>query len=278
MRKILILLCCAAMLFNGTSCENGIEVQNSDISQGAVNPSCRVAQFIQQVRMGQTEAYDSLALCYRDGEGVRKSCANMMFMYMFSGKLKGNDIKDIMEAMKQDRIFPLLIDVLDHRRIEDVPREAVEKLRRVSPADALIFDAVYALECENDTAKSEQLFIDAAAQGSDMAPVLHTVMYQNLKCPEKYEQNLCKYAEKYPIMYVELGNISMQENDEEHWMKAVEYYNLADQCGMLTPRGARNLSIAYRLLEKAGKMKCDPKEMARLEMLGNRLVSVSQEQ
>lgn len=177
--------------------------------------------------------------------------------------------------MKQDRIFPLLIDVLDHRRIEDVPREAVEKLRRVSPADALIFDAVYALECENDTAKSEQLFLEAGVQGSDMAPVLHTVMYKHLKCPEKYEQNLRRYAEKYPIMYVELGNISMQENDKEHWMKAVEYYNLADQCGMLTPRGARNLSIAYRLLEKAGKMKCDPKEMVRLEMLGNRIVSVN---
>lgn len=276
MRNILILLCCAVTLFNGTSCESRIEVQNADISQGAVNPGCRVAQFVQQARMGHTEAYDSLALCYRDGAGVKKSSANMMFMYMLSGKLKGNDIKDIIEAMKQDRIFPLLIDVLDHRRIEDVPREAVEKLRRVSPADALIFDAVYALECENDTAKSEQLFLEAGVQGSDMAPVLHTVMYKHLKCPEKYEQNLRRYAEKYPIMYVELGNISMQENDEEHWMKAVEYYNLADQCGMLTPRGARNLSIAYRLLEKAGKMKCDPKEMARLEMLGNRIVSVNQ--
>lgn len=139
----------------------------------------------------------------------------------------------------------------------------------------MIFDAVYALECENDTAKSEQLFLEAGVQGSDMAPVLHTVTYKHLKCPEKYEQNLRRYAEKYPIMYVELGNISMQENDEEHWMKAVEYYNLADQCGMLTPRGARNLSIAYRLLEKAGKMKYDPKEMARLEMLGNRIVSVN---
>lgn len=272
-----MLLCCAFMLFHGTSCESIVEVQNSDISQGAVNPSCRVAQFVQQVRMGQVEAYDSLALCYRDGIGVRKSGFNMMIMYIFSGKVKGSDIIDIIKAMDKDKSFPLLIDVLDHPRIEDVPQEAVAKLRSVSPADALLFDAVYALECENDTAKSERLFVEAATQGSDLAPVLQVIMYKHLKWQEKHEQSLRTYAEKYPVMYVKLGDICMQKNNEENWMKAVEYYNLADKCGMLTPRGARNLSIAYRLLEKAGKLKCDSKEMARLELLGNRVPSVKQE-
>lgn len=272
-----MLLCCAFMLFYGTSCESGIGVQNSDISQGAVTPNSRVAQFVQQARMGQVEAYDSLALCYRDGIGVRKSGFNMMIMYIFSGKVKGSDIIDIIKAMDQDKSFPLLIDVLDHPRIEDVPQEAVAKLRSVSPADALIFDAVYALECENDTAKSERLFVEAATQGSDLAPVLQVIMYKHLKWQEKHEQSLRTYAEKYPVMYVKLGDICMQKNNEENWMKAVEYYNLADKCGMLTPRGARNLSIAYRLLEKAGKLKCDSKEMARLELLGNRVASVKQE-
>ena len=269
-----MLLCCAFMLFHGTSCESIVEVQNSDISQGTVTPNSRVAQFVQQARMGQVEAYDSLALCYRDGIGVRKSYANMMILYLLTGQIKGNDIKDMIKTVSRDQSFPLLIDVLDYSRIENVPQEAVAKLRSVSPADALLFDAVYALECENDTAKSERLFVEAATQGSDLAPVLQVIMYKHLKWQEKHEQSLRTYAEKYPVMYVKLGDICMQKNNEEHWMKAVEYYNLADQCGMLTPRGARSLSTAYRLLEKAGRVKCDPKEMERLEMLGNLVTSV----
>lgn len=269
-----MLLCCAFMLFHGTSCESIVEIQNSDISQGAVTPNSRVAQFVQQARMGQVEAYDSLALCYRDGNGVRKSYTNMMILYLLTGQIKGNDIKDMIKAVSRDQSFPLLIDVLDYSRIENVPQEAVAKLRSMSPADALLFDAIYALECENDTAKSERLLINAVAQGSDMAPVLQVIMYKHLKWQEKHEQSLRKYAEKYPVMYVKLGDICMQKNNEEHWMKAVEYYNLADQYGMLTSKGARGLSTAYRLLEKAGKVKCDPKEMERLEMLGNLDTSV----
>ena len=153
-----MLLCCAFMLFHGTSCESIVEIQNSDISQGAVTPNSRVAQFVQQARMGQVEAYDSLALCYRDGNGVRKSYTNMMILYLLTGQIKGNDIKDMIKAVSRDQSFPLLIDVLDYSRIENVPQEAVAKLRSVSPADALLFDAIYALECENDTAKSERLF------------------------------------------------------------------------------------------------------------------------
>lgn len=61
----------------------------------------------------------------------------------------------------------------------------------------------------------------------------------------------------------------MRDDSEWHWEQAVKYYTFADNNGMLTEGGALALSSVYRMLEKEGKMKCDPKEMVRLEVLAN---------
>ena len=39
--------------------------------------------------------------------------------------------------------------------------------------------------------------------------------------------------------------------------------------GMTCNHTLRSMSSVYRMLEKEGKMKCDPKEMVRLEVLAN---------
>lgn len=128
---------------------------------------------------------------------------------------------------------------------------------------------LFTFECKNDTLASQQLLKEAAAKGSDMACILQIFLYEELDNQELYEQGLHKYADRFPVLYVKLGELSMRDDSEWHWEQAVKYYTLADNNGMLTEGGALALSSVYRMLEKEGKMKCDPKEMVRLEVLAN---------
>ncbi len=267
MQKIFFILCCAFILLCGTSCEGHMDIENSPVSQETITPDPRIEKLIQQARLGEIEAYDALAVCYRDGDGVKQSVFNMMTMYMLSCDRSGKDIEDVIKSLDENHPLRALTDVLDHPRVEDIPQEAVTKLRNVSPADAIIYDAIYAFECMNDTLASQQLLKDAEAKGSDMACVLQVLLYEELENQEQYEQSLHKYADRFPVLYVKLGDLSMRDDSEENWEQAVKYYTLADNNGMLTERGALALSSAYRMLEKEGKMKCDPQEIARLEAL-----------
>lgn len=267
MQKIYIILCCALVLLFGTSCEEHMDVVNSPMSQDVITPNPKIEKLVQQARQGEVEAYDALAVCYRDGDGVKQSVVNMMTMYMLSCDKSGKDIEDLIKSLDENHPLRALTDVLDYPRIEDVPQEAVAKLRQISPADAMIYDAIGAIECRNDTLASQQLLKEAAAKGSDIACVLQILLYEELENQEQYKQSLHKYADRFPVLYVKLGDLSMRDESEGHWEQAAKYYTLADNNGMLTKRGALALSSAYRMLEKEGKMKCDPQEIARLETL-----------
>lgn len=201
-------------------------------------------------------------MCYREGDGVRQSNLNMMTMYMLSCRKKGKDIAEFIEALDESHPIRLLIDVLNNPRIENAPQESVKKLRSVSPTDALIYDAIYALECKNDPTASEELLREAVNKGSDMACLIQLALYKHLGYNDKYE-----YADRFPVINIALGDLCMKDSCEGHFQQAIKYYKIADNHGMLTPRGARNLSAAYRMLESEGKMKCNSKEMERLTVL-----------
>lgn len=267
MQKIFLILCCALVLLCSTSCEEHMDIMHCSISQEAKVPDPKIEKLIQKARLGEIEAYDALAVCYRDGDGVKQNIFNMMTMYALSCKKSGKDIEDVIMSLDEDHPLRLLKDMLNHGRVEDIPQETVVKLRSVSPADAMIYDAIYAIESKNDTLASQQLLKEAAAEGSDMACILQIFLYAEFGNQEQYEQSLHKYAERFPVLYVKLGDLSMRDDSEGHWEQAVKYYTLADNNGMLTERGALALSSVYRMLEKEGKMKCDLKEMARLEVL-----------
>lgn len=267
MQKIFYMLCCALVLLCGTSCEEHMDIENRSIPQEVVTPNPKIEKLIQRARQGEIEAYDALAVCYRDGDGVKKSLFNMMTMYMLSCKKSGKDIENIIKSLDENNPLRLLTEVLNHVRIGEAPQEAVARLRSVSPADAMIYDAIYAFECMNDTLASQQLLKEAEAKGSDIACVLQILLYEELENQELYKQSLHKYADRFPVLYVKLGDLSMCDESEGHWEQAAKYYTIADNNGMLTKRGARALSSAFRMLEKEGKIKCDPQEMARLEAL-----------
>lgn len=84
-----------------------------------------------------------------------------------------------------------------------------------------------------------------------------------------YTSKVSINADKFLVQYVKLGELCMCNDSEGHWEQAVKYYTLADNNGMFTEGGALALSSVYRMLEKEGKMKCDPKEMVRFEALAN---------
>jgi len=267
MYKIFVLLFCAFALLGVTSCQEHLDIDNHVKSQDTNASASRIEEIIQQARQGKAEAYEALAMCYREGDGVRQSNLNMMTMYMLSCRKKGKDIAEFIEVLDENHPIRLLIDVLDNPRIENAPQESVKKLRSVSPADALIYDAIYALECKNDPTASEELLKEAVNKGSDMACLIQLALYKHLGYNDKYEYCLYEYADRLPVINIVLGDLCMKDSCEGHFQQAVKYYKIADNHGMLTPRGARNLSAAYRMLESEGKMKCNSKEMERLTVL-----------
>lgn len=267
MQKIFVLICYAFVLLCNTSCEEYMDIQNIPISQDTIQLDPKIEKLISQARQGEVKAYNALAVCYRDGDGVKQSVFNMMTMYMLSCEKSGKDIEDVIDSLDENHPIRLLTDVLDHSYFENVPQEAVTKLRNISPADALIYDAIYTFKYKNDTLATQQLLKEAEMKGSDMACILQILFCENFLGKEKLKQTLLHYAVRFPVLYVKLGNLSMQDDSEGHWEQAVKYYTLADKYGMLTINGARRLSSAYRMLEKEGKMKCNQQEMIRLETL-----------
>lgn len=267
MRKFCVLLYCAFTLVFVTSCDEHINFENESGSQEAIKMSPKIEELIYKARHGAVEAYDALAVCYRDGDGVEQSDFNMMTMYMLSCRKSGRNIEDVIKTLDVNNPLRLLIDVLDCPDIEQAPQEMVLKLRSLSLADALVYDAIYALECRNDTLASLQLFKEAVEKGSDMACILQIGLYERLGYEDKLEQSLYEYANRFPVLYVKLGELSAQHESERNLKQAVKFFTVADNYGMLTVRGARELLDVYRILEKDGRIKCDPQEIDRLEYL-----------
>ena len=82
MNRLFTILCMVSLLVFHTSCNDSVmdlDSPNVEIKTRAVDQ--RVQNLIQQARQGDVEAYNSLALCYRDGDGVEKSWLNMICMY-----------------------------------------------------------------------------------------------------------------------------------------------------------------------------------------------------
>ena len=106
MNRLFTILCMLSLLVFHTSCNDSVmdlESPNVEIKTRAVDQ--RVQNLIQQARQGDVEAYNSLALCYRDGDGVEKSWFNMMCMYAIYSQRTGGDLEDIIELFDEGHPF-----------------------------------------------------------------------------------------------------------------------------------------------------------------------------
>ena len=80
-----------------------LESPNVEINTRAVDQ--RVQNLIQQARQGDVEAYYSLALCYRDGDGVEKSLLNMICMYAIYSQKTGGEKKGLIQYYEQKPVL-----------------------------------------------------------------------------------------------------------------------------------------------------------------------------
>lgn len=109
MNKLFTILCIVVMLVFHTSCNDSvrdIESPSVELKTRAVDQ--RVQNLIQQARQGDVEAYNSLALCYRDGDGVEQSWLNMICMYAIYCQKTGGDIEDVIELLEEGNPFRLI--------------------------------------------------------------------------------------------------------------------------------------------------------------------------
>ncbi len=265
MKKVFTLLCCCVVLSGIISCEQYVEYQESIASPHLLSSSAKVKNLVQQARLGRVEAYDSLAICYSKGDGVKQSSFNMLAMYMLSCERSGKKIEDVINSLDANNPLRLFFDIADHHLKDDFYHNKIADLRAISPADALVCDAMRAIDCEEDTLKAKRLLLDAEEEGSDWACVLQIVYCWNEGDQHAYKQALHKLVGKFPIFYVKLGDWELQNKECGYLERAVDYYREADEHGMLTMRAARRLSSVYRELEASGKKMCDEQEMKRLE-------------
>ena len=92
MNRLFTFICIVSLLLFHTSCnEEVMELESSDVELKTRATEQKVHNLIQQARYGDADAYNSLALCYRDGDGVDKSYLNMVCMYANYCKKTGND-------------------------------------------------------------------------------------------------------------------------------------------------------------------------------------------
>ena len=74
MNKLFTILCIVVMLVFHTSCNDSVmDIDSPDVELKTRAVDQRVQNLIQQARQGDVEAYNSLALCYRDGDGSNRA-------------------------------------------------------------------------------------------------------------------------------------------------------------------------------------------------------------
>lgn len=94
MNRLFTILCMVSLLVSHTSCNDSVmDLESPSVAIKTRAVDQRVQNLIQQARQGEVEAYNSLALCYRDGDGVDKSYLNMVCMYANYCKKTGNGIQ-----------------------------------------------------------------------------------------------------------------------------------------------------------------------------------------
>ncbi len=283
MKKIFIPLLSVIALFSTTSCEDTIE-ETQVASVEAQKAVSEFQQLVQQVRAGDTNAYEALAKCYKEGIGTEQSTFNMFTMYMLSCTRTGKDINTVIDKLEENHPIRLLTEILDHPNVDKIPQDAVDKLRQVSPADAMIYDAICAIEYQNDTITASRLLDEAETNGNEMACLVQILLYDKIGDEESYERKLIEYSGKHPLFFVVLGDYYMERAYLERqvyglnhdamalYTKAMDSYLSADRHGMLTMRGAVTLHGLYDLHEKHGNMSFDAQEKTRVYNLSQKIV------
>ena len=270
--RIFNLIVVSLLLFH-TSCNEGVmELGGSGVEQETRVTEEKVQNLIQQARYGDADAYNSLALCYRDGDGVDRSYFNMLYMYANYCKKTGNEIDKAVELFEEGSPFRLITEILVSD-LDENTLEKIEQLMTYSPTEAKAINAAMDILSDKDTIQALTVICEAENEGSELAALIQLAYYKEKERKDDYEQCLIRLVEKYPFLNLQIGKLYVERywesKDFSDIQKAMEYYYKADAYAMLTPRYACGLISIYKHFGKKGLLSCDEHEMERLKNIAN---------
>ena len=275
MNRLFAILYMVSMLVFHTSCNESVmdlESPNVEIKTRAVDQ--RVQNFIQQARQGEVEAYNSLALCYRDGDGVEKSWFNMMCMYAIYSQRTGGDVEDIIVLFEEGHPFRLLFEIMDSPSFNEKVEAKLEQLKQLAPAEAKAIEAAKRAFTMDEANVAMNIFCEAENEGSEMAVIFQVIYYEEAEDKTGQEECLTRIAEKYPFFNLLLGESYVSKYDESedfsYIQKAIECYYKADEYGMLIPKYANALWGMYDYFGQKGMLEYNEQEVERLKVLAKR--------
>ena len=275
MNRLFTILCMVPMLVFHTSCNDSvmdIESPSVDLKTRAVDQ--RVQNLIQQARLGDVEAYNSLALCYRDGDGVEKSWLNMLCMYAIYCQKTGGDIEDIIELFEEGNPFRLIFETVEMPYSNEEIEAKIELLRLSAPAEAKAVEAAKNAFSLEDATSALNIIREAEAEGSELAVIFQAAYYDQATDKTGQEEYLTRIAEQYPFFNQLLGDLYAKQygdsDDFSYIQKAIECYYKADAYGMLLPKYANTLLGMYDYFGQKGLLEYDEQEVKRLKILAKR--------
>ena len=265
-----------AMLLFHTSCNDNVmdlESPNVEMKTRAVDQ--RVQNLIQQARQGDVEAYNSLALCYRDGDGVEQSWLNMICMYVIYCQKTGGDIEDVIELIEEGNPFRLIFEIVEMPCSNEDIETKMKQLRQSAPAEAKAVEATKKVFSIEEATSALSIIREAESEGSELAVMLQVIYYDKTKDKTGQEECLIRIAEKYPFFNLMLGEsyvMKYHENEDYSYIqKAIECYYKADAYGMLIPKYASALWGMYDYFGQKGMLEYDEQEIERLKVLAKRI-------
>ena len=275
MNRLFTIICMVSMLVFHTSCNDSvmdIESPSVELKTRAVDQ--KTQNLIQQARLGDVEAYNSLALCYRDGDGVEKSWLNMLCMYAIYCQKTGGDIEDIIELFEEGNPFRLIFETVEMPYSNEEIEAKIELLRLSAPAEAKAVEAAKNAFSLEDATSALNIIREAEAEGSELAVIFQAAYYDQATDKTGQKEYLTRIAEKYPFFNQLLGDLYAKQygdsDDFSYIKKAIECYYKADAYGMLLPKYANSLWGMYDYFGQKGLLEYDEQEVERLKILAKR--------
>ena len=275
MNRLFTILCMVTMLVFHTSCNDSvmdIESPSVELKTRAVDQ--RVQNLIQQARLGDVEAYNSLALCYRYGDGVEQSWLNMICMYAIYCQKTGGDIEDVIELLEEGNPFRLIFEIVEMPCSNEDIETKMDQLRQSAPAEAKAVEAAKKVFSIEEAESALSIIREAESEGSELAAMLQVIYYDETKDKTGQEECMIRIAEKYPFFNLMLGEsyvMKFHENEDFSYIqKAIECYYKADAYGMLIPKYASALWGMYDYFGQKGMLEYDEQEIERLKVLAKR--------
>ena len=275
MNRLFTILSMVALLVSYTSCNDSVmDLENPSVEMMTREADQRAQDLILQARQGDVEAYNSLALCYRDGDGVEKSWLNMICMYAIYSQKTGGDIENVIELFEEGDPVILLLEIVTSPSFDMKVEKKVRQLKQSLPAEAKAIEAARRAFTMGEAAEAINVFREAEEEGSELAAIFQAVYYDGAKDKTGQEECLTRIAEEYPFFNLMLGESYARKygetEDFSYIQKAIECYYKADEYGMLIPKYASALWRMYDYFGQKGMLEYDQQEMERLKTLAKR--------